>query len=77
MQPTKVSNYRPGEAMNTTVTAREFMARHEPAALEMLADQERDLIEITDIAHTTARRLGLEHSPAGQYAPVVWEIALP
>lgn len=68
------ADYLPNEALTAAMTAREWSERFAPATLELAMDIDRACAERTAWAHTEAARIGLPHSEAGAYPPVVWEL---
>ena len=73
--PTRPSVYRRGEALHGQMTALEFLNRSSPGLFELIPDTKEGLASLTQEAHDEAARLGLDHSPSGMYAPIVWELA--
>lgn len=70
-----MQTYRPSEALNGLMTARDFITRFATGVLELMPDPDVGIEEMTAEGHAEARKLGLPYSASGQYAPVVWELA--
>jgi len=74
MTTTTTTDYLPDEALTGRMTAREWTERFEPGVIQFMLDEDAAFAEITERAHSEARRLNLPHSPTGHYPPVVWEL---
>ena len=59
--------------LNVLLTAREFLTRFEPGALNLLPKPERKLREDTILAAAIATRNGLPLAADGRYPLAVWE----
>lgn len=67
------SVYAPGEVLNRTMTAREFVAAYAADAANLFLDHDDACAEIEAAAHAEARRLALPVSPEGVYPVIVWD----
>lgn len=57
------------------MTAREYVARHEPHLFETFPDTEAALREDTEAARSVAAEFGIPPSPSGIYPFIIWFIS--